>query len=814
MSPVYYESHKAVRPIIMVRDTTLFPGQVAHFDVEMDNGEAVVEAALREKQDILLLTLKDPAIENPTLDDFNPFGCVIAIRQSVRMPNGQFKLFAEGVKRSCLTRVIRTSPYIEGEVVDYDYHSEAVMLDERMEMLMRLTASSAVTFLKQNPQIPEVFLYPLLDLRDPSKLADEIASNLDLRLDESNEILSELDLQKRLELVQQRVNYLSGLQKLDQEISERAMSNMNQSQKEYMLREQMNIIREELGEDYQDPSGLEESYRRRIQSLDMPEASKEFILKEVERIGYMPPMSPEMNVARTYLDTVLGLPWGVTTEDNLDLVHSREVLEKRHYGMKEVKERVLEFLAVRKLRSDAKGSILCLVGPPGVGKTSIVRSIAEAVNREFTSMRLGGMTDESEIRGHRKTYIGAMPGRIMTQIAKAKTMNPVFLLDEIDKVGSDFRGDPASALLEVLDPEQNGSFIDRYIEVGFDLSRVMFITTANTMDTIPRPLLDRMEVIQVSGYTEDEKFKIAKQHLLPKQREEAGLKATQLNLSDGALRLLISAYTRESGVRELERQIGKVCRRAAKRVVEGAEIVRVKKTNLSDFLGDERFHEDELVRCPQIGVVNGLAWTEVGGEILTIEANIMEGHGGIQLTGSLGEVMKESAQTAVSYIRSNAARYGISDRFHAVNDIHIHLPEGAVPKDGPSAGVAMFTALVSALTKRPVRHDISMTGEITLTGRVLPIGGVKEKVLASKRYNIKTVILPKANMKDLKQLDAQSVADMTFIPVERVDEVARRLLLDPVEVKQQIIFEREASREQIGFIRRTDEPMGKRKGLR
>ena len=800
MIPQYYEINKAVRPIIFSRAITIFPGQTIRFDVESDSAEEVIQWAKKNQTGVLFLTQKDPMNETPQPEDYGSFGTIVAIRSSFRMPTGYSKVLAEGVSRAELTKIVRTDPYPEAEVLEYIYHPEKFVSDRRTDLLIRLTASAAKEFLQESMQIPESFLYPLANSKDPGVLADELAPHLDLRNQEALELLSELNVTERLIRVREYLDLMGQLAVLDQEIHERAQDRMQQSQKEYVLREQLNIIREELGESTGDPDSLVDDYMMQLHQSDIPDEIREEVAKEIEKLSYVSPMSPELNVIRSYLDTVFELPWGHYTKYQADLTKSRKILDRDHYGLKEVKERILEFIAVRQLRKDSKGSILCLVGPPGVGKTSIARSIAKSLNRKFTSMRLGGVTDESEIRGHRRTYIGAMPGRILSQMIKVGTMNPLFLFDEVDKIGSDFRGDPASALLEVLDPEQNKTFQDRFVEFPFDLSQVMFLTTANTTETIPGPLLDRMEVIRIPGYTEVEKFQIAKRYLLPKQRQEAGLTARQCSVADAVLREMISHYTREAGVRELERQIGKICRRTAKRIVEGKSTVRINRQNITEFLGQPKFLDEELERMPQIGVVNGLAWTEAGGEILNVEANQMPGHGGIQLTGSMGAVMKESAQLAISYLRANAKRYGLSPSFYAMQDLHIHMPEGAVPKDGPSAGVSIATALISVLTARPVRSDIAMTGEITLTGRVLPIGGVKEKILAAKRYHIMTVFLPKENMRDLKEIEEEIQAGMAFIPVSTLDEVVQGALLAPVEVKAPVIFQTEQENKKIGFL--------------
>lgn len=809
MIPSYYETRKSVRPLIIVNDLSLFPGQVAHFDIGGSESVHALEWAERENGEVLVITLRADAMMKqggPTTDDLFSMGTIATIRQSFRIGNGRIKLLAEGQRRAHINALIRQEPYYEAEVVEYLYHPEKVEIDDKFQMMLRLTSQAALAHLRKQETIPEVFLYALVNTEDPGRFSDEIAPQLDLQQDEAEELLTELDLVHRVERLYETLQLLTKLSSLEDELNERATERMNQSQKEYMLREQMQIIRDELGEDPFDPDTIEAQYRERIEALPMPDDSKSVVLKEVERLSYLPPSSPEISVTRAYLDTVLDLPWGVYTKDFSDLERSQKILDKRHYGLTEVKERILEFIAVRKLRGDSKGSILCLVGPPGVGKTSVARSIAEALNREFISMRLGGMSDESEIRGHRRTYVGSMPGRIITHMTKCRSMNPVFLMDEIDKVGNDYRGDPASALLEVLDPEQNREFADRYLEIPFDLSQVMFVTTANTVDTIPSALLDRLEIISISGYTEFEKYEIARKYLIPKQREACGLTGKDFVLPAAALKEIIRNYTRESGVRELERQIGTLCRKVARNIVEGGGTFTLGVKTVQFYLKKPVNPDESLVDKPQVGVVNGLAWTETGGEILQIEANIMQGHGGVQLTGSLGNVMKESALAAISYVRANAKRFGIDEAFHENTDIHIHLPEGAVPKDGPSAGISMLTAVVSALTHRPVRNDIAMTGEMTLTGRVLPVGGIKEKILAAHRYRLKKVFLPKDPSSPLAEIPSEVMQDIRFVEVSHVDEVLAKALLAPVEEKRPIVFAAEESPTTMGFVAEQQAP--------
>lgn len=808
MTKKYYHIEKTVCPVLLARTEIVFPGGALTFDLESEREEAVLEQAVKNNQEVLLLALKDPSVENPSLEDYMAMGTMVAVRQNFQLLGGNSKIIVEGLCRAELQRFIRTSPYVEAEVVKYHYNKDELDENDNRALLARLVSSSAISFFRTSMGIPDFLLLPRLQSDDPGSLADEVASHLDLNYEEAKDILAELNVDERLVMVQSALDLQAKLTVLEQQISEEAQDRVKKNQKDYLIQEQIQILREQIEDDGSDPLSVAESYEARVKALKMPEESREVVLKEVEKLSYLSPMSPDVNVSRTYLDTILALPWGKFTKDRKDLVKSQEILDRDHYGLKDVKDRILEFMAVRQLRADSKGSILCLVGPPGVGKTSIVRSIARAVKREFTSMRLGGVTDESEIRGHRKTYIGSMPGRVIAQMMRSKSMNPVFLFDEVDKIGSDFRGDPASALLEVLDPEQNFEFHDRYLEIPFDLSQVMFITTANTTTTIPRPLLDRMEVIRIPGYTEDEKLEIAARYLVKKQREEAGLKAANLAIPRPILTTIIRSYTRESGVRELERQIGKICRRSARKIVEGADKVRVNQTNLSDFLGQPKYLDDERTKTPQIGVVNGLAWTEVGGELLLIEANKMAGRGGLLLTGSMGEVMKESAELAISYIRSNAGRYGISSSFYTFEDIHIHMPEGAVPKDGPSAGVSILTAIVSILTQRPVRSDVAMTGEITLNGHVLPVGGIREKVLAAKRYGITHVFLPKENMRDLEEVEKGSIDGMTFEPIDRVDDLIRKALLSPVEREEQVVFESDKKSGTIGFSRVLDRQEG------
>lgn len=806
--PRYYQIDKSVLPVIACRGRVLFPGQIDHIELESQADEESLSYALKNNKKFVLVSYKDPGQDPVGPDDYENFGTLVNVRQHFRLPGSSSKLMLEGEKRVRINSYVRQDPYLEAEVQIYNYIAENVEMTEGLKQIMGLAARTAVEYLKESGQIPEIFLYPLLDEQEPEILSNTLSGYLELRFEEAQSILEELDFFERFSKIQLALGLLSSLARLNKEISDKAQERMQQSQKDYVIREQINILKSELTDADSDTDSLLDRYEEEFDNLDLSDEAREAVEKELERLSYISPMSPEINVSRSYLDTIADLPWGIKTEDNQDLEKSRAILDRDHYSLKDVKERILEFLAVRRLREDAKGSILCFVGPPGVGKTSIAKSIAAAMNRNFVSMRLGGMTDESEIRGHRRTYVGSMPGRIIYHMTKAKSMNPVFLMDEIDKMGNDFRGDPASALLEVLDPAQNFEFQDRFLEIPFDLSSVMFLTTANSLDSIPAPLLDRLEIIRIPGYTEKEKIIIAKKFLLPKAKKESGLKSNQLYLGSGVLEQVIRSYTRESGVRELERQIQKLCRKAAIHIVSGGKRLSVTKNNLTKLLGAEKYLDDPLQEEIRPGLVNGLAWTQTGGELLKVEANLMTGRGDIIVTGSIGAVMQESARLSLSFVRANAKRYGIDPAFHNYYDIHIHMPEGAVAKDGPSAGVSMLTALVSCLTKRPVASKVAMTGEITLTGRVLAVGGVREKILAARRYGIDRVYLPKENMRDLEEVDKESLEGMDFIPVSHVDEIISSVLLDPVEPKEAIVFKAPIRQTKLGFGIETSKEMG------
>lgn len=773
----YYTISEKKLPIIALRGLWLFPNNIQHFEVGREVSLNALNASLLRNSEIFICTQKDPMVENITKEDFYHTGVLTSIKQTIKMPNGNVRVLVEAYDRAKIVDFIENDSFLEAnvEVMEYDktkYHPT----DKSLTMIRMIISSfeSLAEIIKK--PLPQDLLGGLLNEEDPSSLIDTISMLISLNDKDSILLLETLDMDERIELVYKFVIKEIEFLKIKEDIEQRTNKEISDTQKEYFLQEQLRQIKMELGEEYD----IEDTddYANKVKKLKLKKDSEEHVLKEINRLSSMNPNNPESTVIRNYIDQVLDIPWNKKSKSSIDLKVAERVLNDGHFGLEDVKKRILEYLAVKKMTGSLKGPILCLVGPPGVGKTSIARSIAEATNRKFVSMRLGGVRDEAEIRGHRKTYIGAMPGRIITQLQKAKKLNPVFLLDEIDKLASDFRGDPASALLEVLDPEQNSEFTDNYIEIPVDLSDVLFITTANSQEQIPDALLDRMEVIRVTSYTDYEKFEIANRYLLPRQLKENGMDKSQFHITRDAIYTIINNYTRESGVRELERNIGKVVRKAVVKIVrDDVKKVVVNNKNLEKFLGSKLVLDDEIPREDTIGVVNGLAWTQVGGVILTIEANVMDGTGKTQLTGKLGDVMKESAMAAISYIRSNQEDLGIKGEFYKEKDIHIHVPEGAVPKDGPSAGVTMVTALVSALTGRKVKHDFAMTGEITLTGRVLAIGGVKEKVLAAHRYGINKVFLPKENKRDIQDIDPKIRQKIKFYFTNNVKEILDEVLI-------------------------------------
>jgi ATP-dependent Lon protease len=772
-----YVVQKKTMPLIPLRGMSVFPHMVIHFDVGREKSINALEKAMVDDSLVLLCTQKDAKVEEPTLEDFYHIGTIVKIKQMLKLPGGSIRVLVEGINRGRIAKIINEEDYFEVEAEEFTYESDEIMVDKETEAAMRLVIGDFEEYLSLSNKIPSDILLTITDIEDPGRLADVIASYIHLKIEDQQKVLEAFNFYERLEILHKILQEEIELLKIEEKINQRVKKQITKIQKEYYLKEQMRAIQKELGEEDELLEEVEE-YKTKIDKIKMPKEVKEKTLKEVERLDKMSSNSAETAVIRTYLDCIIDLPWDKETKDKVDIKKARDILNEDHYGLTDVKERILEFIAIRKVATNMKGPILCLVGPPGVGKTSIAKSIAKALNRNFVRMSLGGIQDEAEIRGHRKTYVGAMPGRVISSIKKSGSKNPVFLFDEIDKLSSDFRGDPASALLEVLDPEQNNTFTDHFLEVPFDLSKVLFITTANTIASIPAPLLDRMEVIQISGYTEEEKLKIATNYLLPKQLKEHGLSEENLKLSETAIKSIISNYTREAGVRNLERNIANICRKAVKRMVESnVKTVRVNNGNLHKYLGAEKYHFDMGEREDQIGVATGLAWTIFGGETLSIEVNCMKGTGKLQLTGQLGDVMKESAMAGISYIRANAESLGVDSNFYKDMDIHIHVPEGAIPKDGPSAGITMATACISALTNRPINKDIAMTGEITLRGRILPIGGIKEKVLAANRIGIKKVLIPFENKKDLEEIPEKVRKKVDLVLVDNMEQVLEQALL-------------------------------------
>ena len=765
----------AVMPALALRGLTIFPNMMLHFDVGREASIKALDESMTSGQPIFLVAQRDMAVEEPKEADLYRVGTISTVRQILRLPGGNVRVMVEGVSRGRLQCLTQTTPYFTAQVEEIPEET-TFRRSARTEALIRQTYELFENYIDLAPKMTPDILLSVLSSEEPGYIADYIAQNLPMRTGDKQAILEELRPVRRLEKLCQNLRREVAILELEHQMQDKVRDQLTRSQRDYVLREQLKVIQQELGEDGQGDSELEE-YRQRIAQAKLPQEVADKLTKELGRLEKQPFGSAEATVLRNYLDTVLELPWGKYTKERVNVEAARKVLDGDHYGLEKVKERILEFLAVKQLSPQMKGQIICLVGPPGVGKTSIATSVAHAIHRNMARISLGGVHDEAEIRGHRKTYVGAMPGRIIAAIKQADSCNPLLLLDEIDKLGNDQRGDPASALLEVLDAEQNATFRDHFLEVPFDLSDVLFITTANTLDTIPKPLLDRMEVIELSSYTDEEKVEIAKRHLIPKQIKRHGLTKAKFKLSDDALRTLIRGYTRESGVRILERQIGALCRKAAMRLVTGTvKSVSVTEKNLEELLGIPRYHPDHIPQTEQVGVVNGLAWTSVGGEILEVEVAVVPGTGKVELTGNLGDVMKESAHAALTYIRSRAAQLGIEADFHKTKDLHIHFPEGAVPKDGPSAGIAITTAMVSALTGMPVKTELAMTGEVTLRGRVLPIGGLKEKTMAAYRNGIRTVLIPADNEKDLEEIDPTVKAGLRFVPVEQVDQVLAEAL--------------------------------------
>jgi ATP-dependent Lon protease len=762
-------------PLIPMRGMVVFPYMTLNFDAGRDVSVKAIEAAVEENSMIFLAAQKNATKENPKLEDIHTIGTVAKIKQVMHMPGGVTRVVVGGIRRGAVREVVAEKPYFKAVIEEFDeLYSEYSPLEEAYVNRLKKTYEE---YFAQNPKLSADNYLAIMSIEDMGKLCDTIAAGVELKNDIKQELLEELDVYKRIErLIVAMKNRLEVLQ-IERKISHKVKEKIDKNQKEYYLREQLKVIQDELGDRDGIGSDVEE-YKEKIDKIKAGKDVKDKLRKEVDRFARMAVQSAESSVLRSYLDTVLDLPWNKTTKESFDISDAERILNEDHYGLDKVKERILEYLSVRHFTKGKNGTILCLVGPPGVGKTSVAKSIARALNRKYVRVSLGGIHDEADIRGHRKTYIGAMEGRIIAAVKEAKVKNPLILLDEVDKMGADYKGDPSAALLEVLDYEQNNSFRDHYIEVPFDLSQVLFITTANTLDSVSKPLLDRMEIIELSSYTEDEKFHIAKNYLVKKSLDKTGLTNEQVNIEDEAIRDIISYYTREAGVRKLEQQIGSICRKAAKNILENNEkSINVNSNNLSDYLGKKRYHYERMNETDQIGVVRGLAWTSVGGTTLSVEVNVMPGSGKVELTGKLGDVMKESARAAISYIRSNADELGISNEFHKTMDIHIHVPEGAVPKDGPSAGITMATAVVSALSEKAVRKDVAMTGEITLRGRVLPIGGLKEKSLAAYRAGITEIIIPSENKADIEDIPEEIRNKIKFVPVESMDTVLETALV-------------------------------------
>ena len=764
-----------VLPSIALRGTTILPGMIVHFDVSRERSIKAIEAAMLHDQKIFLVTQKDPEVETPDSSGVYQVGTIAYIKQVVKLPQNLLRVLVEGTGRGLLVKFEQEFPFLRSEITPVD--EESIQMPEAlMEAMHRSLKELFHRYCMENGKISKELVTQILNIEQIEELVEQIAVNLPLSYQNKQKILEALTLEERYEVLGAILSNEIEIMQIGRDLQKKVKARIDKNQREYILREQLKLIREELGED--NTADEAEEFKKKLQELQASDEVKEKISKEIERFKNTNSNVSENAVLRGYIETMLALPWDKKSTDSDDLKEAWKVLQEGHYGLKDVKERVMEFLSVRKLTHKGKSPILCLVGPPGTGKTSIAKSIAEAMHKKYVRICLGGVRDEAEIRGHRKTYVGAMPGRITAALQQAGVCNPLMLLDEIDKTSSDYKGDTSAALLEVLDPEQNSKFMDHYIEVPQDLSEVLFIATANDVQGIPRPLLDRMELIEIAGYTENEKEHIAKEHLIPKQMEENGIEKGKLTIQSAALKKIINSYTKEAGVRNLERTIGQICRKTARLIMEeDKKKVTVTSKNLSDFLGKEHFNYLMANKKDEIGISRGLAWTQVGGDTLQIEVNVMPGKGELMLTGQLGDVMKESAQAGITYIRSIAADYKVGPEFFQENDIHVHIPEGAVPKDGPSAGITMATAIISAIIKKPVRADLAMTGEITLRGRVLPIGGLKEKLLAAKYAKIKEVLVPAENKPDIQELDKEITEGLTITFVSSMKEVLNKALV-------------------------------------
>ena len=766
-------------PMVALRGMTVMPGKTVHFDISRERSIQAVQEAMTGNQRIFLTAQKKIETDEPKMEDVYEVGTIAVIQQIAKLPHQIIRVMVTGETRGILKQIEEEDPYLLAEVEVVDESSFEIPDEMNAEAMARGLKDIFVEYAAKNGKLPKELIAQILEIRGLKKLVDEIAANLPLYYTDQQELLDQLDFWERYELLALKLVNETEIMDIKDEIRLKVKERVDRHQREYILREQMKVIREELGEE---ASGNDaDEFRERLKNLDAPEEVKEKIKKEIARFSGSLNSPAENGVIRTYIETMLEMPWNQRAEDCEDMEYAREILEQEHYGLEEVKERVLEFLAVRALTHKGESPVLCLAGPPGTGKTSIARSLAKALRKPYVRISLGGIRDEAEIRGHRKTYVGAMPGRIANAIRKAGVKNPLILLDEIDKVSTDYKGDTFSALLEVLDQEQNRGFRDHYLEVPLDLSEVVFLTTANTTETIPRPLLDRMEVIEVSSYTENEKLHIATEHLIPKQLGKHGLSAEELTMEEAAVWKIAKNYTKEAGVRQLERKIGEICRKTAKEILTTErKKVTITKENLSEYLGREKYTYEMANSSDEIGIVRGLAWTSVGGDTLQIEVNVMPGKGELLLTGQLGDVMKESAQTGISYIRSVGKSWQIADDFFEKHDLHVHIPEGAVPKDGPSAGITMATAILSAVIKKKIRADLAMTGEITLRGKVLPIGGLKEKLLAAKNAGIHTVLIPEHNQADVEEFSSEITGGLSILPVKNMDEVLREAFAEPV----------------------------------
>ena len=779
-----------VMPLIPLRGLTVYPNMVINFDVGREKSILALERAMMMNQTVFLTAQKDVDTDLPTPKDFFHVGTVAKVKQMLKMPGDNIRVLVDGQYRAKIQKIVQEVPYFLASVERIPEPQEKTKDPEQIAR-MRTVLNLFREYLETDPKMSSDIFHGVESIEEPGRLADIVASNMDLKPEEYQKVLETMDISGRLNIVIEYLTRENEILRLEDKISSKVKTQMNKSQREYYLREQIRAIQEELGDENAEDEAAE--WKKKLEELNLAPVVTKKVNQEISRFSKMASNSPDASVIRSYVEWILALPWNTRSETEIDLLKAKKILDEDHYGLDKVKDRILEYLAVQVLLNRAagsepvtdKGPILCLVGPPGVGKTSIAKSIARSIGREFVHMSLGGVRDEAEIRGHRRTYIGAIPGRVISAIKECGSSNPVFLFDEVDKIGSDFRGDPASALLEVLDPEQNKEFVDHYLEVPFDLSGVLFITTANTTDTIPRPLLDRMEVISISGYTEEEKFNIAKKYLVPKQIKNNGLSSGSISISASAIHALINSYTRESGVRGLEKEIGNLCRKVARKVIEaqnadaeeGAKAkFAITASNLDEYLGKKKYHYDKLLGKSEIGVATGLAWTIVGGDTLFIETAVLPGNGKLQLTGQLGDVMQESARAAISYIRSRSKQLKIDEDFYKDKDIHIHIPEGATPKDGPSAGVTMCVSVISALTGRPVRKDVAMTGEITLRGKVLPVGGIKEKMLAAHRMGIKKVLLPEENKPDLDDLPETVREEMEFVFLKKIDDAVKEAI--------------------------------------